>query len=374
MKFHRNLIILLLAIFAVGCGSKPKKKSTGDKILQQDSASVGLWAVTGDSTSQKISRFDLAKGGAEKRTIEAPSTDTVLSGDSSQLFVLSRFGTFSISRFGDATGALKDETKLAKLEAKDPNPQEVLVDAKGKIWVTDLFANSVRVYKNGLGSAPETIDLSLMAAEEADKLAEIKPLALTIDGYVIVGGQMLQQNTDWEVQNYSRIAWIDATTLKVLHIQTVPVPNLNKIIPLSSGKLLVVGSGLQKMGGTNGATMELTYQVKDDAVIVTPSAPVSLEGKVMDVAYSNTTKKTYFLIWETKEAKEARYCVKSENLEIVCSPDFLSTILIHKDRAYVGMSGVKTSEVWILDLSAEPPKLLRKVSLSAHLYSLSFGP
>ena len=383
-----SLYLTIIANFSA-CSEKPKKKVLDsvislDFIAHKDSKTFpkGLW-FTGLNfvNGGYLGRLDLETGSINRSLLKI-GPDTIVLPDSTQdgLLLLNRGGQEALARLV----GVKAEMEFTQSLPQWSNPQSVVRDSRGNIWVTFLELNEVRVYSPDLKNELAKVDLSNLGLKGIDGKgnADLGPMAMMDDKTIIIAAQRLHREKSWSPVLFSGLALINIDNFQLESTQLVALPNP---ILLSKDRVhdqtILIGRGdYVDPAGAMGQ-----YAIINDKTLSLSSSTL-LEGKVVAADEGGRGDPPALIVLYPSENKS---CVQRGSIKIICEINadnggyVFSSIRQSGNIIFASYYGHQSSELWILTLPKEfsssvsvtsTEVSLQKIPMDLPIFSLSFGP
>lgn len=377
-NFKPTIFFLVLTIL-IACDPKPKRAplpnhvelEKKDPSATEDSTSRALWFTTTNyATGGTLGRLDLQTGQLDRNVLTVGSDTLVVSDLPQGIFLLNRMTADSVS-------ALKGER--AELSAhyvldKKSNPQAILRDRLGHVWVTNQSRNEILVLDESMNQQIASVDLrSLALKTETEELAYLAQLFQIESGPIFVTAQRMHRTVrSWKPDALSGIASINPQTFIVDSAQLLPIPNPIQL-GKSAGKITMIGAGdLSAKDGLEGAVATLDLN-EGSGFSVRDNAP--LGGKVLGADTSVESEDPTMIVWYPRENKS---CVQVGKTRIVCDGNALNEgyvfNAIHRigSLIFVAYYGEGEAQLWIITLTQSSFDL-KKVAMDLPILSFCGG-
>ncbi len=362
-------------VLSLGCGPKPTHRKLAnhvnlppapEKSSSADDASA-LWFTTSNyTTGGTLGRLDL-KTGAINRAVMTVSSDTQIFADGQQgLFLLSRIKNDGVTLL---KGPLAHVSVFYSLP-KGSNPQHVLRDREGRVWVTLQESNDLLVLSSDLTKQETSINLRALAlSEEPGALGDLAHLYQVDEEHIAVTAQRLHRSVRaWKPDAQSGFAVINSKSLIVESTQLLVVPNPIKLGRAES-KVVIIGGG--DFSTPDGATAKLLSFAPNS---FTESVFTDLGGKVLAADLSVEAEAPTMIVWYPNQNKS---CVQLGSTKIICEGNSLNEgyvfNAIHRigSRVFVSYYGADEAQMWLITLGQATS--VQKIPMDLPIISMSGG-
>lgn len=344
----------------------------------------GLWFVGNNfATGGSLGRLDLETGLIQHNILKV-GPDTIVVPDSNEaIFMLNRQGQDSIARIK----GVKADIESSREFLKDSNPQTVIRDLKGNIWVSFLELNQIHVYSPNLKELVAQVDLTHLGIKGIDGSihADLGPMAVFDDHIILIAAQRLHRDRSWAPDKNSGLAYInsDSYAVESSHFIELSNPTLLKTEP-SKSRVTIVGKGdFVDVSGLMGQV--LFFDQKN----LSSAQTHFYNGKIIAADFAEGSDDPALIVWYPKDNKS---CIQMGEISIVCAGSpanqgyVFSAIRQVSNIIFVSYFGNQTSELWVIDfktgeVSGEDSgedsgenSIVQRIPMDLPLFSLSFGP
>lgn len=380
IKFGMGFFSFLIWSLLLACDQKPKIIETPNGVEPpflnykgEGPFPKGLWFTGVNFVSGGyLGRLDL-KTGEIKRKLLRIGPDTIVVPDSTweSLFVLSRGGQESMAKVKNINGEIEVSRSLPALS----NPQAVVSDLKGQVWVSFLELNEVHVYSKDLKSLVAQVDLSSLALKGSDNHwhADLGPMALIDENTILVAAERLHRDQAWAPDSHAGLAFINTNNYQVesTHLIGAANPVYIGTDPLNS-RVLVVGKG--DLSLASGIMGQFLFFNKNDLA----TAPLHfMSGKIIDADFVAGADFPALIVWYPQENKS---CIQIGSTPLLCDGHsenngyVFSAIRQIGNIIFVAYYGNQSSELWMITHGAAAVISVQKIPMDLPIFSLSFGP
>ena len=377
MRIRNITIWCIFTLLMVGCGQRPEKIQTPNKInipnqfseknpeaisenFNRDS--TALWFVTSNYTNGgSLARLDL-RTGVLKLELRKVGRDAVIHPDQKGLFLLNRMDKDSVSILEGEDAKITGYFALPDFTS----PQFAARDSEGRVWVTTMQQNVVQVLSSDLNEELGTVDLSSFAVDGASgsyaSLAQVK--AVGKDQIAVTAQRLHRGSSVWQPDPLAGLAVIDIHTLQPSHLEYIST--LNPIpIYAQNGEVFVMGAGDLSPKAEGMASLGRFHVSRKVSKLTS-----EYSFTVLDAHLSSIVEEPALIARYTSENKS---CLQIGMRKVYCESGsyVFNKLLRVGDYLYTSYVKDGSAELWIVAINGSE---IRKTPMNLPIQSMAFGP